>query len=169
MSMSSRLTDAFARIGQEFKAVRSAIAQKYTKPSDGIPFGDLAAGVQDKFKPYWADVRSKPSEFQPSQHNHDISELNATGSPGTGNYLRGDGTWSTPPNTNTTYPVMTQSVAQTGTSTTLNTISATVLKGAINYHTSGKVNAASGSLTIWTGTVANLPTSRNSNTIYLAW
>ena len=167
MSLSSRLTDAFARIGQEFKAVRSAIAQKYTKPSDGIPLGDLAAGVQDKFKPDWVDIRSKPVEFQPSPHNHDISELNATGSPGNGNYLEGDGTWSVPPNT--TYPVMTQATAQTGTATTLNTISATVLKGAINYHTSGKVNATSGSLTIWTGTVANLPTTRDSNTIYLAW
>ena len=167
MSMSSRLTDAFARIGQEFKAVRSAIAQKYTKPIDGIPLEDLAAGVQDKFNPYWVDIRSKPAEFQPSQHNHDISELNATGVPGTGNYLRGDGTWNVPPNT--TYPVMTQAAAQTGTGTTLNTISPTVLKGAINYHTSGKVNAASGSLTIWTGAVADLPTTKDANTLYFAW
>lgn len=167
MSMSSRLTDAFARIGQEFKAVRSAIAQKYTKPIDGIPLEDLAAGVQDKFKPYWADVRSKPSEFQPSQHNHDISELNATGLPGNGNYLRGDGTWSVPPNT--IYPVMTQTMAQTGTGTSVNSISPTVLKGAIDYHTSGKVNAASGSLTIWTGTVAQLPATKDANTLYFAW
>ena len=49
MSMSSRLADAFTRIGVEFKSVRSAIAQKYTKPSGGIPLEDLSSAVHTNF------------------------------------------------------------------------------------------------------------------------
>ena len=47
-------------------------------------------------------------------------------------YLREDGTWVVPPNT--TYSALTQGVAETGTSTAANTISAKVLKDAIQYH-----------------------------------
>lgn len=83
MSMSSRLTDAFARIGLEFKSVRSAIAQKYTKPASGIPLGDLSAGVT------------------------------------------------------------------------------TLIDGKVSSPTSG--------LTIWVGSVNSLPTTKDSNTVYLAW
>lgn len=83
MSMSSRLTDAFARIGLEFKSVRSAIAQKYTKPASGIPLGDLSAGVT------------------------------------------------------------------------------TLIDGKVSSPTSG--------LTIWVGSVNSLPTTKDGNTVYLAW
>lgn len=48
-------------------------------------------------------------------------------------YLREDGTWVIPPNT--TYPSLTQAIAEAGTATTANTISAQVLKAAIQYHT----------------------------------
>ena len=48
-------------------------------------------------------------------------------------YLREDGTWVIPPNT--TYPLLTQTIAEAGTATTANTISAQVLKAAIQYHT----------------------------------
>ena len=47
-------------------------------------------------------------------------------------YLREDGTWAVPPNT--TYSALTQGVAEAGTATTANTISAKVLKDAIQYH-----------------------------------
>lgn len=39
----------------------------------------------------------------------------------------------------------------------------------LNAALNSKVTAASGSLTIWTGTVANLPTTRDAYTVYLAW
>ena len=39
----------------------------------------------------------------------------------------------------------------------------------LNTVLNGKVTAASGTMILWTGAVANLPTTRNSNTIYLAW
>lgn len=117
MSMSSRLTDAIARIGLEFKSVRSAIAQKYTKPIGGIPQEDLSNGVVEAFTPAWANIPDIPTEFPPSTHNHTIAQV-------------------------------------TGLATALN----------------GKVNSSTGnSMTIWTGTVSNLPSSRNSNTIYFAW
>lgn len=45
MSLSLRLTDVIGRIGLEFKSVRSAIAQKYTKPTAGIPIGDLSSNA----------------------------------------------------------------------------------------------------------------------------
>lgn len=45
MSLSLRLTDVIGRIGLEFKSVRSAIAQKYTKPTLGIPIEDLSSNA----------------------------------------------------------------------------------------------------------------------------
>lgn len=47
-------------------------------------------------------------------------------------YLREDGTWVIPPDT--TYPLLTKAIAETGTATTANTISAQVLKDAIKFH-----------------------------------
>ena len=47
-------------------------------------------------------------------------------------YLREDGTWIVPPNT--TYALLTEADAEAGTATTSNTISAQVLKEAIQYH-----------------------------------
>ena len=47
-------------------------------------------------------------------------------------YLREDGSWVVPPNT--TYALLTQANAEAGTATTANTISAKVLKDAIQYH-----------------------------------
>lgn len=48
-------------------------------------------------------------------------------------YLREDGTWAVP--TDTTYALLTKASAEGGTATTANTISAQVLKEAIQYHT----------------------------------
>lgn len=117
MSMSSRLSDAFTRIGVEFKSVRSAIAQKYTKPASGIPVGDLSNGVVEQFTPAWANIPDIPTAFPPSTHSHTISQV-------------------------------------------------TGLQNALN----AKVGSAAGTtIILWTGTVANLPTTKDANTIYLAW
>ena len=79
MSMSSRLTDAFARIGSEFKSVRGAIALKYTKPPGGIPLEDLSTGVTTAFTPSWANIPDIPAEFNPTQHDHVITEVTGLG------------------------------------------------------------------------------------------
>ena len=50
----------------------------------------------------------------------------------TTNYLCEDGTWAVPPDT--TYALLTKASAEDGTATTANTISAQVLKEAIQYH-----------------------------------
>ena len=47
-------------------------------------------------------------------------------------YLREDGSWVAP--TNTPYPLLTKAIAETGTATASNTISAQVLKDAIQFH-----------------------------------
>lgn len=57
--------------------------------------------------------------------------IDATGTASATTYLRGDGSWATPPNTNTTYPALTAAAAETGTSTTASTISAKVLADEI--------------------------------------
>lgn len=56
------------------------------------------------------------------------------------NYLREDGTWVVP--TDTTYALLTKASAEEGTATTANTISAQVLKEAIQYHAPTVTNIA---------------------------
>lgn len=56
----------------------------------------------------------------------------ATGTANATTYLRGDGSWSTPADTNTTYPALAAAAAQTGTATTPSTISAKVLADEID-------------------------------------
>lgn len=75
MSMSLRLTEAFARIGSEFKSVRSAIDRTYTIPPNGIPLEDLSNGVVEQFTPTWANIPDIPAEFNPTQHDHVITEV----------------------------------------------------------------------------------------------
>lgn len=71
----------------------------------------------------WSNIDNKPSSFPPSTHTHNAftgatsSTAGSTGfvpAPASGNqnkYLRGDGTWQTPPDTNTTYSNATTSTA----------------------------------------------------------
>lgn len=71
----------------------------------------------------WSNINNKPSSFTPSSHTHNAftgatsSTAGSTGfvpAPASGNqnkYLRGDGTWQTPPDTNTTYSNATTSTA----------------------------------------------------------
>ncbi|QJD49583.1 hypothetical protein HWD32_gp05 [Gordonia phage Secretariat] len=51
MSLTQRISDALVRVGGEIKAVRTLAASKYTKPSGGIPLGDLSSEVQVKMGP----------------------------------------------------------------------------------------------------------------------
>ena len=71
-------------------------------------------------------------------------------------YLREDGTWAVPPNT--TYSALTQGVAEAGTATTASTISAKVLKDAIQYH-APTVTTITGNA----ATATKLQTPRNIN------
>ena len=65
-----------------------------------------------------------------SSHTHPVTDLDATGTRSASTYLRGDGSWATPPDT--TYSVPTQAEAEAGTATTGRAFSAQrVAQGAI--------------------------------------
>lgn len=72
------------------------------------------------------------------------------------NYLREDGTWVIP--TNTTYALLTKAIAEVGTATTANTISAQVLKDAIKFHAPPVTNITGNA-----GTATKLQTPRTIN------
>ena len=71
-------------------------------------------------------------------------------------YLREDGTWVSPPDT--TYPLLTEAIAEGGTATNANTISAKVLKDAIQFH-APTVTTITGNA----GTATKLQTARTIN------
>ena len=71
-------------------------------------------------------------------------------------YLREDGTWVVP--TDTTYALLTKAAAEEGTATTANTISAKVLKDAIQYHAPTVTDIAGNA-----GTATKLQTPRTIN------
>lgn len=67
-----------------------------------------------------------------TSHSHPVSDLTTTGTASSTTYLRGDGTWQTPPNTNTTYALPTQAEAEAGTATTARVFSAQRVHQAAN-------------------------------------
>lgn len=73
-------------------------------------------------------------------------------------YLREDGTWEVP--SNTAYALLTQALAEDGTATTANTISAKVLKDAIQYHAPPVTDIVGNA-----GTATKLQTPRTINGI----
>lgn len=71
----------------------------------------------------------------PTTHKHPVPDgLTASGTPSATTYLRGDGSWQTPPDTNTTYAVPTQAEAEAGTATTGRAFSAERVRQAVTAH-----------------------------------
>lgn len=85
----------------------------------------------------WSEINSKPSAYTPAPHDHNVTDINASGTPSTITFLRGDGTWSIPSGND--YGSMSEAQANAGTSTTGMVVSPQRLRGAVQYHTSSKV------------------------------
>lgn len=56
------------------------------------------SGTSDNLYPRttWTQVLDKPTTFTPTAHTHDVSDINATGTPDSTTFLRGDGVWADP-------------------------------------------------------------------------
>lgn len=97
----------------------------------------------DKTDPRFTDARP------PTAHPHPVTELDATGTASSSTYLRGDGSWATPPDT--TYAVPTQAEAEAGTATTERAFSAQRVRQAIDARA---VTRSGSAVTLWSGTQA---------------
>lgn len=95
---------------------------------------DLKANLSD---PRFTDART------PTAHTHppaDLRVLTGTTTPSATTFYRGDGQWIVP--TNTTYTAATQAEVEDGTATTARTITAAVLKGAVQRWVTGSYTTA---------------------------
>ena len=106
----------------------------------GLKIGTTASTAKaGNWMPTWANVTGKPATFAPSAHTHSLSQITDAGSvaslntnASTANFLRGDGSWVTPPNTNTTYSEISTAEIDAGTASTGRTISGRRMKYALD-------------------------------------
>ena len=126
------LTELAAALGNDpnFATTVSTQIGERAKTSDvnAALAGKADVGAEDTAT--WDGVTGKPATFPPSAHKHPVTDLDATGTRSASTYLRGDGSWATPPDT--TYSVPSQAEAEAGTATTGRAFSAQrVAQGAI--------------------------------------
>lgn len=113
-----------------------------------------------------------------STHTHGVGDLTATGTKTTTTFLRGDNTWAVPPDTNTTYSVLTQLDAENAADTTAGLVTGQRLSQAVLAH--APVKAAdlatkadlshvhdAGDITSGTFAIARIPTGTTSTTVAL--
>ena len=101
-----------------------------------------------------------------TSHAHPVTDLTATGTRSASTYLRGDGSWATPPDTNTTYSVPTQAEAEAGTATTARAFSAQRVRQAIDARAVTREGSTQG---LWIGTTANLPATGTAGVLYVTY
>ena len=121
-------------------SARSAIGAGTSNLTIGTTSSTAKAG---DYQPTWAQVSGKPTTFTPATHTHPDSDLTATGTASSSTYLRGEGSWATPPNT--TYPDIAQADAENGVSTVGRLITGQRLRQGANAAISARE---------WTGTQA---------------
>ena len=132
--------------------------------SHSHPVADVT-GLQAELDGKVADGDPRLSDARtPTAHTHTVSDLTATGTASSTTYLRGDGSWATPPNT--TYSVPTQAEAEAGTATTGRAFSAQRVRQAIDARAVTKQGAAQG---LWIGTESTLPTTGTAGVLYVTY
>lgn len=87
------------------------------------------------YVPEWSEVTSKPTTFTPTAHKHPVTELDATGTRSSSTYLRGDGSWATPPNT--TYEAVTTAAIDAGTEDVARLTTASLMRHAVQRWVTG--------------------------------
>lgn len=113
------------------------------------------------------ETQNRLNDKSPINHSHNLSSTSASGflrqlNGNTSNFLRGDGTWATPPDTDTTYstgnsstPGITKLYTGTGTNTdgtmTQNAITSALSGKASSDHNHSASNITSGTLSVERG------------------
>ena len=164
-----------ARIGTATNATHlgGVAASGYALSSHTHPWSEVTGAPATAIRwPTWTEVTSKPTTFTPSSHSHGnithdgkigttANRVIRTGSGGTleamsagttAQYLRGDGTWGTPPDT--TYSEISTSEIDTGTASTSRTIT-----GRRAKHIVDRAVAQSKAQKIESGSAPSTPTS----------
>jgi hypothetical protein len=91
-----------------------------------------------------------------ASHTHTVGQISATGTASGATYLRGDGTWSTPVDTNTTYAEISDAEITAGTATDLRTLSGRRAKKIIDTARDGLAIAANLATVATTGSYTDL-------------
>lgn len=123
--------------------VNAALALKADAGAENTAQWGQVSGKPSAFPSSWSEVSGKPSTFPASAHTHPVGQLDASGTASSTTYLRGDGTWATPTDTNTTYSVPTQAEAEAGTATTARAFSAQRTRQAADAAISARVQLVS--------------------------
>lgn len=117
-----------------------------------IDDGALVMSLKDTLAGVGTILTQKAS----TTHTHPVSDLDTTGTASSSTYLRGDGTWATPPNTNTTYSTMSQAEAENASSTAARLATGQRLHQAANAVVSARVQL-----------VSSFPSSPTAGVLYL--
>lgn len=156
---------AISSIGQALNRAADAAA---ARAAIGAGTSDLTLGTTastakaGNWTPAVADVTGLGTALagkSDTGHKHPVGDMEATGTASSSTYLRGDGTWATPTDTNTTYAIPTQAEAEAGTATTARAFSAQRVRQAANAAITARE---------WTGTQAQYDAlgTKDPNTTY---
>ena len=117
---------------------KAATGHTHTKAQVGLGNVD---NTSDAAKPVSTATQAALDGKSDVGHTHPVTDLTATGTRSSSTYLRGDGSWATPPNT--TYAVPTQAEAEAGTATTARAFSAQRVRQAANAAITARVQLVS--------------------------
>lgn len=123
----------FQRVTGSATVAVSAIGQALNRAADAAAARSAIGAASD------ADSRLSDART-PVAHKHSVpGDLNVSGTASSSTFLRGDGTWAVPTDTNTTYDVPSQAEAEAGTATVARAFTAQRVSQAANAAVSARV------------------------------